>query len=265
MQKVNDFLFDLVSLFVPGVIVLIAIVINVYDVKSFVENSETSIYYTFIIDNPIYVAVFVFIIAYILGSVLKVISKVFYKYALIVFDDGVFTFLEWVYKLLSGLEFLRRFFGWLYKNKLIELIVRILKITYLQVKNMLTFKTVSYSSELEEVQQIVTDSLKEKSGLTIMNWQILFKYSNISSIRNNSYGVTYKFLSKYNFYRSLVIVMLFLLFLPYRYGHFIDESLYYIIVSLIALTSNVKYKYYWYLCGNEALMELLHNNIEDKE
>jgi hypothetical protein len=260
MQKINEFIFDLFSLFVPGIIAVSVIGYAIYDY----ENMDlSSIYQSGILDEYILlVFLVIFIISYIAGSVVKVFSKFYYNIAVIIFDQFIIVILQYTIKKLytvSRVELLVK-----RKTPVVYTVASLLRTILSQLKSMFTFSVSNYSTDLEPIYKKVSASVKSKFDLDEVNWHMIYKYSNIASIRNDSYSITYKFLSKYNFYRSIAFVMFILALLPliadYTLGIY-----YYMVVIVSVLAANVKYKNYWTRCGNEALMELYYELFDSEE
>jgi hypothetical protein len=108
-------------------------------------------------------------------------------------------------------------------------------------------------------------------------WYSIYKYSVILHHQSKLKSLTENYLSKYNLYRSLSLI--FGLAIPYYIllisiidveSIGIDASspvrMYiFIVLGIFWYTFHVKFKRYWILCGNEALMSLFVHITEGNE
>jgi hypothetical protein len=142
---------------------------------------------------------------------------------------------------------------------------------YKWLKNTLSYKTVNYASYLESiyndlaVNKIKTDIKGNDNDKKIIDpedrWKCFYKEATKLLNNSNIHNFYYRFLSKYNSFRSITFVFAFsILYNIIISSLFNTESGIYsliIFINVICLSSfHEKYKRYWELCGNEVITGL---------
>ena len=276
MNKIEQFLFDIIGLLIPGFVAMVLpmlILFFVCKLNSFIlfnnffnEFSQSSIKeYTWLI------LIAIFTILYLLGHVIKVFSIRYYNFMRIIFDKNI------------NVQFIKiKNFLWKYLSKeinkssnlFIDIIFMTSKITIgileelsRSIGGIFVFQTQGYDSSNEQFYDKVLHQLKIKYGINIkkrtdirkLNYAI-YKLSQIIQDTNTIKTLTNTFLAKYNFYRSLSFIFFInIMFLVYI--HITDEvkditNFYISLFCLIIFwyTFHEKFKRYWELSGNESLM-----------
>lgn len=326
IEKLEQFLFDILGLVIPGFIaifILFLLPILILDLNK-ISNFANDFFYlnlyikniiSFYNSNKYIVVTLIILICYILGHVIKVMSK--YPYALlnVIFDEGIFKILnnileyiilEYIIKVIQKktsssknkpnplLYLLQPSYRKSWKIKIKK---QKLHIWYIDILNFLislyysffkkvfndifSFNAPNYYSANENIKKNVLDKLKNKYEVDFPdNWYSIYKISNVILSQENIYSLSFKFLAKYNFYRSLSFIFLanyiYILTLYNIFNEYISNlgknifSLLIIVNSLLWITFHEKFKRDWTLCGNESLMNLFYflsksNNIENSE
>ncbi|AET69788.1 hypothetical protein Desor_4363 [Desulfosporosinus orientis DSM 765] len=297
-EKIEEFLFDIMGLLVPGMIVFftfgltLASMINwdpfINSISSM--NYNNSILLKLIISNRllersswgngevIYVLVGFLIISYLLGHIAKVFSKYFYDFGKVFFDEGFNKIVEYLLTQcktkLSGKINFGRWPLWL--NKLRKwFMYKFSKQVSKVISEYFTFGAANYGYGNKDIAKKVVEFLNNKCQMNFPdNWYSIYKFSKVMMDQEKIKSLSSRFLAKYNFYRSLSFIffvnnLLILFLLRYKYQILNEGVLQYyhalLIFSLASwMTFHEKYKRYWTLCGNEALMSLFYFFIKNE-
>lgn len=244
MEKLEYFLYDILGLCVPGFVVLISIEFKLGIIK--------------IIDDILTVVpqdcfellffIFLIITCYILGSVLKVLSDIFYKIMQRIFDENINKFTN---RKLSG-----------FKTCLKNIIG---KDIYEIVAGIFIFKTQDSGSEFEPYYNAIKENEEIKKNTQLdgkeqnkFNYD-LYKLAQIVMMNNSIKTHSNLFLAKYYLYKLLASwAFLYILMVIIYYNSFIHPILIIIVLFLCFLTLHKKYKLYKKLNGNELIIALYY-------
>jgi len=289
LSKIEEYLFDFFGLVVPGGIASILIFFIPY---YFIENSQlkTVPFFSQIGKvclptswNNQYLDAVVIICGllsfYLVGHVVKVFSKYFYEFNEKLFDGCIVNILRWIYN--GSLRNIRAFLSYRLptlaslKNSLFAKFISAIyaPIYYFIVKIILvglfTFKSRDfYEGANEKRAQELFKKIYEPDRRTL-DWYSLYKLAVIFSAQNKINSLAHTFLAKYNLYRSLSFIFLFSAvwthFITQKYAQILSPCASPLITSIewiflvFWFAFHVKYKRYWTLCGNEALMSLYYH------
>ncbi|OVE68227.1 hypothetical protein CCS79_09940 [Clostridium diolis] len=295
MDKIEDFLFDLLGLVAPGLIAIIficfpIIVLDLNKINLDIYKNERSLLYIsieYIIRNlkfeyltSMYAIFIVLLISYVLGHIVKVFSKYQYQLCSEIFDKGFNKFFENIiynfkkiekmpFKLLNPnfIKELRKREEW-YIN-LFSIIIGVIVFISKLLKDVFYFSAPSYYSDNEKIKENVIKKINLKYKINFPEtWYSIYKISNIIMQQEKLKTLSSRFLAKYNFYRSMAFLffmnLIYVLFFFTKYSDTISQlghSLYGIIVVsdiLFWITFHEKFKRYWTICGNESLMSLFY-------
>lgn len=282
-SRFEDFVFDFLGLIVPGIILLVVIYLPFY-LKGYslylsTNDSNNSIIY--LINNSLefwqsvksleyYLAIAIVLsIGFFLGHFIKVGSILFYKVGTLIFDKFLIKQLKKLNRQLLFLSIsslrqtgLFKIAFWLSKIKKYRLI-KLLKKDILE--SIFQFDAPNYfydnKSLLKKSVSKLNAELKDEFPA---NWYSFFKFSETIRKQENLKNLTPTFLAKYNFYRSLS----FIFFFSFWYIYWINNAIYstegvpiidirvlgYSFILIAWYVFHYKYKRYWTLCGNEALI-----------
>lgn len=264
MDKLEKFLFDIFGLIMPGLVFLLVFaIISIV----FIDIPNLIIPRTYILNNSdfnnyistyfLYLLPFTFFICYLIGHVIKVLSKYQYDVFILIFDEGLNTIFSkiciTVVSCSNSYSYLRKI------NNLISNIF----------KDIFCFKVEKYSQENEPIVSYIKTHLKKKYNINNLNeWNSLYKFSKIVEDQEGLKSLSYLFLSKYSAYRSLAFVFLstqlyIILIIIFKsiYINDLRESLvlpFLFVLFIFWLTFHERYKYYYPLCGNETIMALYY-------
>lgn len=218
------------------------------------------------------------IVSYLLGHIAKVFSKYFYDFGKVFFDEGLNKIAKYgliqCNNKLSGTVNFERWPSWLNKlrewfmNKFLKQILKVLNEIFI-------FGPDSYARGNKDIESKVVQYLNNKCQMNFpSNWYSIYKFSKVMMDQENIKSLSQRFLAKYNFYRSLSLIffvnhLMILYLLKYKY-HILNEGVlqYYHILIIFSLASwltfHEKYKRYWTLCGNEALMSLFYFFVKNE-
>lgn len=286
LTKIDSFLFDLLGLVLPGLILLFILIFPIYFLDiSKIPKAEISTSYILsglttvttlldklIITNEILTLIILVIISYLLGHVAKVLSIIKYDFMTVIFDK---SFNKLVIKIF---EYIKRLVSIIVKcttktDMYQTQFYKYLKTMFSPFKNTLNkifiFKSPDYLKANDELRRNCIELINSRLGTHYPDkWYSLYKLSTILNSQENIKSLASIFLAKYNLYRSLSFIFMFTTFYFY---YFFSASSKYIptelaqITSLILITSalfwftfHYKYKRYWTLCGNETLVSLFY-------
>ena len=286
LTKLDNFLFDILGLVLPGLIFLTIIICPIYLIDFpniskavVVSNPILSIYSDIqLLLNDItkingsILIVITLITGYILGHFVKVFSIIKYDFLSVLFDKSINKFFDTIYK-----------FGKTKINMLIKKFTHediynkqwylYLKTLASPVKNTIlkifTFKSADYFSDNDELRQQCISIINQKLGLNYPDkWYSLYKFSAIINSQENIKSLAGNFLAKYNLYRSMSFIFLFsFIYFMYLFSeiscfiaskHSNISSVILIVCCLLWFTFHYKFKRYWTLCGNEMLVSLYY-------
>lgn len=281
VDKINDLLFEVLGLLLPSLILCIIAFEPVLYIKDFSINKNNSLLKDVDIKSIESFWIFLFLIAffYVIGNVIKVVSKVYCDLGKSIFDDTIFALIYYMFnKRLPGEEDnSRKETGGKEevqkdakcqeksKTKLKNIpVFTILNVFYEWIKKTLSFSTKNYDEIFEcmyielAVNKLELFNKEEKDK----KWFLFYKKAITILEQENIDTLSYKHLSKYNSFRSLECVffcaIIYNTILSYKDIN-INYLIYYIILgfNIICLVSfHEKYKRYWKLCGNEVITGL---------
>ena len=287
LNKLENFFFDIFGLILPGLLLSLIILIPIYffdygRVTSAQWNDTPFLSFMHFIyssthslarSKPTYLVVGLFMFSYILGHLIKVISIVLYEFLSALFDEvinkkvsslGIIlhdAFVDAVAILTGGYDVKRSFF---YKS--VTILYRPIKRHLIEV---FVFRSEPYMKANENLKTECLAILNTKLNNSFPPvWYSLYKMSVVINNQEGLKSLANFFLSKYNLYRSLSLICIiafsyYLIFFQ-QTSKFISTELRNsqpFIIGLIVLlwyTFHVKYKRYWVLCGNEALVSLYY-------
>lgn len=285
-SKIENFLFDILGLVLPGIIFLAILILPILliDISkiplliidgSFILSELSTISKTFKLyctANLSLVITFLIITSYLIGHFIKVFAIIKYEIFTAVFDKSLNKLTKWLFEKLklslyifylkyfqtniyttSGYKWTKDMF-YPFKNIIIKIFV---------------FKPADYFKENDSLRTNCVNIINIRVGTTFPDkWYSVYKLSNVIINQENIKSLAGSFLAKYNLYRSLAFIFI---FATIYYFLFFTVSANYIaqdlkkIGSLILLTSiflwftfHYKYKRYWTLCGNETLVSLFY-------
>lgn len=271
LEKIEDFLFDFLGLTIPGILFNFFLLFPIYLIEQSKISSQREAYFliylnelaeriSFAINKYSDTALLVVFIlfSYIIGHTIKVFSKLQYDFFESIFDNFLIGPL----------------FGKISSWKITERLKKIAVLNFLGklFEKLFYFEPKKYN---ENIKNYVFKKIKDKDSNFSDDWHEVYKYSRILIAQENIKSLSYNFLSKYNFYRSLSF--LFLINLVYELYIFHDYSLLFyeglintkpLIISanlILWFTFHEKYKRYWKLCGEEAVMDAYYYLLKNKD
>lgn len=324
IEKIEFFLFDIVGILIPGMLFILLLLmpilffnqntidlnpaeatIDLYDYKlhlksnfSFInEIKENNGIINLLNVNKAkiliemtkhkqFLTIIFFIVSYLIGTTIKVFSKMLYDMLKIIFDYGIIQFLTIIHKIIfKFLNHLKEICFFIFKKKIENKTIGEIKKIYLNnqisffeelskfikknILSLLIFSVKDYGRGNEKIEKKTRELLKERFEMEFPdNWYSVYKISTVIIAEENLKSLSYKFLTKYNFYRSLAFVFfinfLYLITIKNLYSEFFNYIfirnyiLILIINTIFFITFHVKYKRYWILCGTESLMNLFY-------
>lgn len=278
IDKIEEFLFDIIGLILPGFIVIfmfIMLPIVIIDFSKISIETYSNVYQSLIIsvdgiigasifNTIIFSWQFIFFIvlvgSYILGHTIKVLSKFQYEFLGIIFDDVIIYLTSKLLKLFDNTKNMGNIKNFFYN---------ICKFNVKIVRQVFCFKTMNNYDK--KIEQSIKPILAEKLNIPIEvfnTWYNIYKFANIILAQKKIKTLSFTFLAKYNFYRSLAFIFFintgYIFYEYYMNSCYISQlgqKLFSIIVFLNFLlwfTFHEKYKRYWALCGNESLISLYY-------
>lgn len=270
VDKIEQFLFDIIGLFIPGLVfVLILNVITFLfgispDISNIIKNWDSNMQFFQI---PYLMPITFIVFVYLLGHTIKVLSIYFYRIGSAIFDKNINILIgnikNWILNFIQYDEW----YKWI-KNlfKLIGILEDI-------IKQIFTFDDKdSYHPKCEKCFDQVKDILKKEYKIEIESndWFLVYKIADTIMDNENIKSPSHTFLAKYNFYRSMSFTFFASLALSYYLSLgfssvFFNPSILIIILVIFWFSFHSKYKRYWMLCGNEALLALFYFFAEKKK
>lgn len=307
-EKIENFLFDILGLFVPGIVFLITLVITFFSLVSnniwqqfLLKINKDSIviikFVTPIIKNTdgknfVYIILFVILLSYLLGHIIKVFSKIFYDACIVLFDlflircmkylsNKISQFAKKTYRKYKQLIVSKDFF--LEKNllkkilimetfpfvQILEFIRNLIKFTTNLTVEIFTFKAKKYEEANESLVNETVKMINKKYNVEYPEtWYSIYKLSKTIMSHENLKNLGDTFLAKYNLYRSLSFISFINLLLTVFLYFFMSQYLnpfFKVICPILGVlhflfwyTFHEKYKRYFRLCGNETLIALFY-------
>ncbi len=283
-SKIENFLFDLLGLILPGFIFLGVLItpLALVDIskiappdleKSFILSELSTIsnlFKNYWNEKSLLITSIIIVLAYLFGHFAKVFSIIKYEILVALFDKTFNKVMNYSYKKTkTGIEFLykkisqqdfnnTKFYSWL------KDIIKPIKNTLLKV---FTFKSEDYINDNKDLKTECIKIINDRLNTNYPDkWYSIYKFSTIINNQENIRSLAAFFLAKYNLYRSLSFIFLFATIYFYFFfittiNYFQDgtqksSSLILITTSLLWFTFHYKYKRYWTLCGNETLVSL---------
>ncbi len=229
MEKLEYFLYDILGLCVPGFVVLISIEFKLGIMKTIGDILT-------VVPQDCFVPLFfisLVVTCYIFGSILKVVSKVFYNILQMIFDENINKF----------------------TNKW--------ELPWFKRAGIFVFKTKDFGSEFEPYYNAIIEN-EEIKKYTQLNEQSKFNYdlyklAQIVTMNNSIKTHSNLFLAKYYLYKLLASwSFLYILIVIICYNSFIHPILIIIVLFLCFLILHKKYKLYKKLNGNELIIALYY-------
>lgn len=286
-SKIETFIFDIMGLVLPGIIILALLISPSYVLEistmqqKHVESSyilsgltiASSILKTHFATNTNTTVVLLLILAYIIGHVVKVFAIIVYDFLVVVFDNSLNALAILCFERLKRLvnKLFKRLFGYdIYGTK----VYRYLKTFFKPIKNTLdkifSFQSDNYDLSNDSLRTECIEEINQRIGTNYPDkWYSLYKISKIITSYESVKSLSDFFLAKYNLYRSLAFIFL---FSTIYYSYFFRAATPYISHELLKIASlapwvsvilwftfHYKYKRYWTLCGNETLVSLYYH------
>ena len=293
-DKIEQFLFDIMGLLIPGFLFLLIpmiIIVVAYDYSSLsiiasVGNIEQLLNHASLRNNYFYTFLIITVLSYLFGHIVKVFSIRFYDFFKIIFDYNINSSLKIIKNRIKRLvkkyckfSLIKRFmYQHINKNILYFLnfisaiVVGLLQGLFNIIDNLIfklfVFKTKDYDKPFISYRNVLLNYLKDKKIIPAENYNKynypIYKLSSIVQVDNNIKTLTHIFLAKYNFYRSLSFIIFINIFfvlyiLVYKHPiHITAITFILYILFLFYFTFHYKYKRYWSLSGDEAIMALYY-------
>ncbi len=268
IDKVEDTLYEILGLLFPSLTLCVVLVEPVFYTQSFSLRSipqndcieVLKFLNTFL--NEFWSIVFIFFVFYVVGNVIKVAAKIYYKFGETLFDDTLFVIIASVFNFIKKKDKDKETKWNKFKEKPVVVLVMVL---YSWIKKTLSFSTENYDKNFEGIytnlainELNIFDFEQEK----IDKWFLFYKEATTIIKQKKIDTLCYKFLAKYNSFRSLefvfavgIIYNILILFSQMA----INKCIYSIVlgVNIVCLVCfHEKFKRYWKLCGNEAIVGL---------
>lgn len=295
---INDFLFDIAGLFLPGFVFLALFAASVmtffnYDfiegLARAAENYKMPIVYALQVSIfeknfafKFWTVVFVIIfVSYMLGHVLKVLSKVYYDLMVVIFDKGITPVLDrqrprptssaQVVPAIPQPPSLQvQVSSWqlcvIWFCKFFHGVVAVIASNF---RTIFVFDAKSYNSKNHPLIPQVVGEINGKFQANFpTEWYSIYKLSQVVLENNQIKTLSHKFLARYNFYRSLALVFMIhgLMVVVLRVidatdmnRFFLDKWPWILLMDgILWVTFHDKYKRYFELCGNESLIGMFY-------
>ncbi|MCL9804600.1 hypothetical protein NAT51_03645 [Flavobacterium amniphilum] len=296
LSKIENFIFDILGLILPGFIFLGVLVIplSLVDITQIpckeLDNSYilselstiSNLFKNYWNEKSNIIIISIIILAYLLGHFVKVFSIIKYEILVAVFDKSINKLVAYLYSLVKSM------FGWIYQKMFNESLFSTkgyswLKDLFKPIKNTLskifTFKSEDYFTDNTSLRTECITIINTRLSTNYPDkWYSLYKFSTVITNQESIKSMAAFFLAKYNLYRSLAFIFMFAAF---YYNIFFNASAKYtsseihklsllilITTGVLWFTFHYKYKRYWTLCGNETLVSLYYflnkKNVNDK-
>jgi hypothetical protein len=244
IEKIEQFLFDILGLVVPGVVLLCLLcVLPAFVVDTAKFSYSFNITGNFIGTNLVtwvlreakildivtwQVSVFFLFIAYLIGHTVKVFAKYQYDFCSKICDETIVSLIKFVTKLIniklgqSKYWFLRALnrirrkrikkSNLNYKKRIyiasVSYIINWLNYILGLFTDMVIFKPADYSPDNRQLYMKIKKTLKDNYGYSAFNWYSLYKMSNVILNQEKISTLYQSYLAKYNLYRSLAFIFL---------------------------------------------------------
>lgn len=237
-EKIEEFLYDFIGIIVPGFIfiVLSSIYLSIYDPtlsKNFMDSLKIWKSFEFI---EKYFLIILLSIAYFLGHLIVMLSKLQYEICIIIMDFGLLK--KWKNSTQQN-SFLKK---WLLE--------------------ILTYDTKSYSPHNEGIKKRVLELLSQRFSFSFEdNWYTLYKMSSIISTQDEISSRVNNYFAKYTFFKSIAFIFWInqFLLLAISFQHFTYSTVAVFIINfLFWLAFHSSYKRFWTMCGDESLLSLFY-------
>ncbi|MEW5819223.1 MAG: hypothetical protein AB1782_03450 [Cyanobacteriota bacterium] len=270
IEKIESFLFEIIGLLIPGIIFIVLPELIYYQLTGLDLPYWFNIKKQLVTSNINNLWLLLFLIfAYFCGNLVKVFSKELYSICRAIFDNNINRLLGYI---CNKIKSWTKYTDWL---EGIKNFLKIFSTFFSILKKGFIFQTADYPNSSETLLVSIKKKLKEKDLLDDnLKWFSYYKFSDIIQSNENIKSLCFKFLAKYNFYRSMsfIAVLNLLLSLYWVIKHDLlnfRSSVVLILLLAFYLTFHDKYKTYWMLCGNEAILGLYYfifvkNNTEIK-
>jgi len=285
-SKIENFLFDILGLVLPGVIFLLIIIspVSFFDSNkiqdqtlsnSFVLSAMVTILKmlkTYWASNLNITLLVLIIIAYLIGHSIKVFSIIIYEFFTAIFDKSLNRLVIFLFR--QCIRFYAYVNSWFTKTPYQNTyLYKQIKILFTPIKNTIakifTFNSDNYFNDNEQLKSDCVSLINQRLNTTFPNvWYSVYKLSTVMQQQENIKALSGFFLVKYNLYRSLSFIFIFTTI--YYYCFFKAAAAYIspeltkispIILfssTILWFTFHYKYKRYWTLCGNETLVSLYY-------
>lgn len=286
LSKIENFIFDILGLVLPGFIFLgiLIIPLALVDIrliadadykKSFVLSELSAIndiFKNYWNEESTMITILIVVLAYLFGHFIKVFSIIKYEILEAVFDKSINRLVALIYTSSKNIaDYTFQIFSTqsLFSTEFYKTLKNLFKPIKSTLTKIFTFRSEDYFTNNTRLR---TDSIAIINSKLATNypdeWYSLYKFSTVMTNQENIKSLAAFFLAKYNLYRSLAFIFL---FAGFYFHFFFKSSTKYIspdiqkISSLILITScllwftfHYKYKRYWTLCGNETLVSLYY-------
>ncbi|WP_431211439.1 hypothetical protein ACQ86N_37195 [Puia sp. P3] len=276
-SKLENFLFDILGLILPGAIFLMILLspvlfVNIDGVPaatvdgSVILSALQTVYHILKINWAAYPKsslTILTIIAYLMGHTVKVFSRIKYELLTAVFDDGLNR------PVISGYE---RICGWLFRNPSSPVYLRLkelLRPLGTVLEYLFTFRAADFFAGDAVLKENCLQLVKSRLSVDYPDdTRLVTKLSGVITTQESMKTLGPFFLAKYNLYRSLALI--FVITTLYYIGFFrvagafispsIQEISRLIVTTMVILwfTFHVKYKRYWTLYGDERIVSLFY-------
>lgn len=286
LSKIENFLFDILGLVLPGIIFLLILISPV----SFFDASKISdkvLSHSFILSSLITffnilkvywntnlnITLFILImISYLVGHTIKVFSIIVYEILNTLFDKSINKIVLYLFRgFIALINLISNFlFNITFQQSLLYKGLNIL-LTPIgnTINKIFTFNSPNYFSDNESMKADCVALINQRLGTSYPNvWYSIYKLFFVIQQQENIKALSGNFLAKYNLYRSLSFIFIFTTIYYYCFfkatANYISPELTkitsLILYSAIVLwfTFHYKYKRYWTLCGNESLVSLYY-------
>ncbi|MCM3586983.1 hypothetical protein M3182_14690 [Mesobacillus maritimus] len=292
-EKIEIYFFDIMGLLIPGLIFLTGIIFTTLfliseEVISEIQSALKDIvlfkalfeFHKEILSHFWLIVVFYLVNAYLLGHVIKVISKVYYWMFRLIFDEFINKMVFFIYN--WGVILVKKITNYLLSKKpnfteyksldvfrfINEYFRMVKKFIIYNLKVVFVFKTEDYEKEnkvlLVESMKMINKRFNTKFP---EEWYSVYKLAKIIIYHESIKNMNDTFLAKYNFYRSMSFIsfiQVLVLFICYLNPQYFNPYSNFIIVGLLIInfvfwyTFHEKFKRYFKLCGNETLVSIYY-------
>lgn len=276
-SKLENFLFDILGLILPGAIFLLILLSpglfvdmanvppRVIDTSVILSALKTisNILKTYWTSYPKSALTIATILAYLLGHTVKVFSRIKYQFLTAIFDEGLNKPVIRVYNGIKNRIFRQP------SSKAYLRLTELFKPFGTLIEYVFTFNPPHHFKSDAVIKQDCLDSLNTRLSIDYPDDdRSITKISGVISNQENIKTLGPFFLAKYNLYRSLSLIFLFTtLYYIYFFkvaGTFIApasheiSTIILVAPAILWFTFHVKFKRYWTLYGDERLMSLFY-------